>query len=25
VATFYTQYKRHPNGDYTVGVCTNTL
>ena len=25
VATFYTQYKRHPNGDYTIGVCTNTL
>jgi NADH-quinone oxidoreductase subunit E len=25
VATFYTQFKRHPNGDYTVGVCTNTL
>lgn len=25
VATFYTQYKRHLNGDYTVGVCTNTL
>ena len=25
VATFYTQYKRHPNGDYTLGVCTNTL
>ncbi|HET7476963.1 MAG TPA: NADH-quinone oxidoreductase subunit NuoE [Dermatophilaceae bacterium] len=25
VATFYTQYKRHPNGQYTVGVCTNTL
>jgi NADH-quinone oxidoreductase subunit E len=25
VATFYTQYKRHPNGDYTVGVCTNTM
>jgi NADH-quinone oxidoreductase subunit E len=25
VATFYTQYKRRPNGDYTVGVCTNTL
>ncbi|MGL4177710.1 MAG: NAD(P)H-dependent oxidoreductase subunit E, partial [Dermatophilaceae bacterium] len=20
VATFYTQYKRHPNGEYTVGV-----
>jgi NADH-quinone oxidoreductase subunit E len=25
VATFYTQYKRHPNGKYTLGVCTNTL
>ncbi|MDQ1537381.1 MAG: NADH-quinone oxidoreductase subunit [Actinomycetota bacterium] len=25
VATFYTQYKRHPNGRYTLGVCTNTL
>ncbi len=25
MATFYTQYKRHPNGKYTVGVCTNTL
>lgn len=25
VATFYTQFKRHPNGRYTVGVCTNTL
>jgi NADH-quinone oxidoreductase subunit E len=25
VATFYTQYKRHPGGDYLVGVCTNTL
>jgi len=25
VATFYTQYKRHPVGDYSVGVCTNTL
>lgn len=25
VATFYTQYKRHPNGVYNVGVCTNTL
>ena len=25
VATFHTQYKRHPNGEYTVGVCTNTL
>jgi NADH-quinone oxidoreductase subunit E len=25
VATFYTQYKRRPNGTYTLGVCTNTL
>ena len=25
VATFYTQYKRRPNGEYNVGVCTNTL
>jgi NADH-quinone oxidoreductase subunit E len=25
VATFYTQYKRRPNGQYSVGVCTNTL
>lgn len=25
VATFYTQYKRRPNGKYNVGVCTNTL
>ena len=25
VATFYTQYKRTPVGDYHVGVCTNTL
>jgi NADH-quinone oxidoreductase subunit E len=25
VATFYTQYKRHPVGEYSVGVCTNTL
>ncbi len=25
VVTFYSQYKRHPNGRYTVGVCTNTL
>jgi NADH-quinone oxidoreductase subunit E len=25
VATFYTQYKRHPNGTYTLGVCINTL
>ena len=25
VATFYTMYKRHPMGEYHVGVCTNTL
>ena len=25
VATFYTQYKRRPVGEYHVGVCTNTL
>lgn len=25
VATFYSQYKRKPNGSYTLGVCTNTL
>jgi len=25
VATFYTQFKRKPVGDYHVGVCTNTL
>ena len=25
VATFYSQFKRRPNGEYTVGVCTNTL
>jgi len=25
VATFYSQYKRRPNGTYQVGVCTNTL
>ena len=25
VATFYTQYKRIPIGEYHVGVCTNTL
>jgi NADH-quinone oxidoreductase subunit E len=25
VATFYTLYKRRLNGDYSVGVCTNTL
>ena len=24
-ATFYTQYKRKPVGEYHVGVCTNTL
>src|SRR5690625_6346377 len=24
VATFYTQYKRKPNGRHTVRVCTNT-
>ncbi|NDA94950.1 MAG: NADH dehydrogenase subunit E [Actinobacteria bacterium] len=24
VATFYTQYKRKPVGEYHVGVCTNT-
>ena len=24
-ATFYTQYKRRPNGEYNVGVCTNAL
>lgn len=23
VATFYSQYRRHPNGEYNVGVCTN--
>lgn len=25
VATFYTQFKRHPNAPYNVGVCTNAL
>ena len=25
VATFYSQFKREPNGTYTIGVCTNTL
>ena len=25
VATFYTQFKRHPNGTFTLGVCTYTL
>lgn len=25
VATFYSQYKRHPNGEYNVGVCVNPL
>lgn len=25
VATFYSQYRRHPNGEYNVGVCTNAL
>ncbi len=25
VATFYTQFKRRPTGEYQVGVCTNTL
>lgn len=25
VATFYSQYRRRPNGDYNVGVCTNAL
>ncbi|MDO5726495.1 MAG: NADH-quinone oxidoreductase subunit NuoE [Bowdeniella nasicola] len=25
VATFYSQYRRRPNGDYNVGVCTNPL
>jgi NADH-quinone oxidoreductase subunit E len=25
VATFYTMYKRRPNGEFSVGVCTNTL
>lgn len=25
VSTFYSQYRRHPNGEYNVGVCTNAL
>lgn len=25
IATFYSQYRRHPNGEYNVGVCTNSL
>ncbi|HEX6468682.1 MAG TPA: NADH-quinone oxidoreductase subunit NuoE [Streptosporangiaceae bacterium] len=25
VVTFYTMYKQHPIGEYSVGVCTNTL
>ena len=25
VASFYTQYKRKPVGDYHIGICTNTL
>jgi NADH-quinone oxidoreductase subunit E len=25
VATFHTQFRRRPGGDYHVGVCTNTL
>jgi NADH-quinone oxidoreductase subunit E len=25
VASFYTMYRRHPGGEYNVGVCTNTL
>jgi NADH-quinone oxidoreductase subunit E len=25
VATFYTQYKRKPTGEYHIGICTNTL
>ncbi len=25
VATFYSQYRRHPNGEYNVGVCVNPL
>ena len=25
VVTFYSMYKRHPVGEYHVGVCTNTL
>lgn len=23
--TFYSQYRRHPNGEYNIGVCTNVL
>src|SRR5213082_3052665 len=23
VATFYTMFRRHPGGEYNVGVCTN--
>ena len=25
VATFYSQFKRHPNGEYTIGICTTSL
>lgn len=25
IATFYSQYRRQPNGEYNVGVCTNAL
>ena len=25
VASFYTQYKRKPVGEYHIGICTNTL
>lgn len=25
VSTFYSQFRRHPNGEYNVGVCTNAL
>ena len=25
IATFYSQYRRHPNGEYNVGICTNAL
>ena len=25
VATFYSQFRRHPAGEYHVGVCTNAL
>ena len=25
VATFYSQFRRHPVGEYHVGVCTNAL